>query len=169
MKEIHPEWSNMGETPERLSEKLLNEGERTLAFFRALDFDDMDVPIYSEGTHWAARQILAHLVAAEDSFRRLIDNILEGGPGAPEDFRIDEYNEKKVAGLRDVSVETLLNDFQSLRLQSANLVAGMQASDLEKIGRHPYLGVSPLEDIIKLIYRHNQIHMRDMRKELRKA
>jgi hypothetical protein len=159
----------MSETPERLAEKLLNEGERTLAFFRAMDHDDLDVPIYSDGTQWAARQILAHFVATEDSLGRLIENILSGGPGAPENFRIDEYNEKKVAKLRDIPLEKLLQDFQALRIKSANRVALMQASELEITGRHPYLGVASLEDIIKLIYRHNQIHIRDLRRELKKA
>jgi hypothetical protein len=40
----------------------------------------------------------------------------------------------------------------------------MQPADLERIGRHPFLGVAPLVEMIKLVYRHNGIHIRDARK-----
>jgi hypothetical protein len=46
------------------------------------------------------------------------------------------------------------------------MVAEMDNNDLEIQGRHPFLGVAPLSDIIKLIYRHNQIHIREIRKTL---
>jgi hypothetical protein len=32
-------------------------------------------------------------------------------------------------------------------------------------GRHPFLGRAPLSEIIKIIYRHNQIHLREIRQE----
>ncbi len=38
------------------------------------------------------------------------------------------------------------------------MVASISQADLTEEGRHPYLGVAPLTDMIKLIYRHNQIH-----------
>jgi hypothetical protein len=40
----------------------------------------------------------------------------------------------------------------------------MQDPDLAKLGRHPFLGITSLEDIIKMVYRHNQIHMREIRR-----
>jgi hypothetical protein len=43
---------------------------------------------------------------------------------------------------------------------------GLSADDLVKTGRHPWLGIAPLEDMIQLLYRHNQIHQRDIRKLL---
>ena len=48
----------------------------------------------------------------------------------------------------------------------ATVVAHMTPEDLPKVGRHPFLGAAPLEDIIKLLYRHNQIHQRDVRRLL---
>jgi uncharacterized damage-inducible protein DinB len=156
----------MPETPERLSERLLTEGHKTLDFFRHLSPEQWDLGIYSEGSGWAIQQLLAHFVATEAAFTRLIESVLAGGPGSPEGFDIDAYNERKVAQLRQASKDELLERFFELRQASASLVAAMTAEDLQKKGRHPYLGVAPLEDIVKLLYRHNQLHQRDVRRKL---
>jgi hypothetical protein len=38
---------------------------------------------------------------------------------------------------------------------------------LEKTGRHPFLGVTTLREMIKMIYIHNQTHYRDLRRVLK--
>jgi hypothetical protein len=43
-------------------------------------------------------------------------------------------------------------------------VAGLSEADLQKTGRHPFLGETSLAEMIKMVYRHNQIHYRDLRK-----
>jgi hypothetical protein len=58
----------------------------------------------------------------------------------------------------------LIDQFKRLRQETIELVLNMNTSDLEKQGRHPFFGMAALEDIIKLIYRHGQIHLRDIRK-----
>jgi hypothetical protein len=45
-------------------------------------------------------------------------------------------------------------------------VSGIDENDLEKIGRHPYLGRTTLREMIKMVYLHNQIHYRDVKKVL---
>ena len=56
--------------------------------------------------------------------------------------------------------------YARVRRATVEKVRSIQDPDLERIGRHPYLGMATLTDIIKLIYRHNQIHQRDFRKML---
>jgi len=156
----------MPDTPLDLSAKLKSEGEKTLAFFIALQQEQWERQIYTEGSCWSVHQILAHFVATETSLNRLVNNILDGGPGAPEDFNIDVYNERKVAELRDVSRQDMFERYVKYRQQNVELVAQMHEADLQKKGRHPFLGIAEMSDIIKLIYRHNQIHIRDIRREL---
>ncbi len=156
----------MPETPAILAERLQNEEVKTLEFFRNLNPMNWEQPIYSEGSQWTVRQILAHFVSAEKGIDRLIADVLDGGTGAPEDFDIDVYNERSVANFQDVTLEVLLEQFTQVRRQTIDLVARLDQPDLERIGRHPFLGLSPLVDIIKLIYRHNQIHQREIRKAL---
>mgnify|MGYP000480603272 CR=1 FL=1 len=156
----------MTESPVFLAERLQVEGERTLAFFNAFSAAEWEKPIYADGGHWNARQILAHLVAAERALQELMKNVLQGGEGAPAAFDLDSYNEEQVEQLSDCSAPALLEEFSQSRRQSVDFVAGLQAQDLEKQGRHPFLGMAPLAEMIKLMYRHTQIHQRDIRKSL---
>lgn len=156
----------MPETPERLAERLRDEGQKTAAFFHSLTPQQLDRQLYADGSQWSVRQLLAHFVATERGFFSLLENILAGGSGAAQDFEIDAYNERRVAALHDTSFADLLYAFAAQRQATVELVQRMALDDLSRLGRHPFLGIAPLEDILKLIYRHNQIHQRDVRKLL---
>jgi hypothetical protein len=151
-------------TPEHLADRLQTEGQKSLEFFRGLAPEQWDQTIYTEGSQWTVRQVLAHFVSTESSINRLIQNILEGGPGVSEGFDIDAYNERKVAALHEVPISELMDQFNQYRQRNVRVVVQMHPEDLIKTGRHPFLGIAPLVDIIKLLYRHNQIHQRDVRK-----
>ena len=156
----------MPESPAHLAERFRSEGEKTLAFFRGLTPEQWEHPVYTDGPAWTVRQVFAHFVSAEESFSNLTDDILQGGLGTPEGFDIDRFNEHEVADLGDVSIPDLTKRFSTARHRIADRVAQLSETDLTRQGRHPFLGVAPLEDILKLIYRHNQIHLRDLRRVL---
>jgi hypothetical protein len=156
----------MSDSPDRLAERLRAEGEKTLEFFRVLDPQRFDLTVYSEGSCWSIKQILAHFLSTEIAIKQLMEYILHGGPGVSQDFDIDAYNERRVAILNGTAVDQLLNQFEIQRQSSVEFVAGLEDEDLLKTGRHPFLGIAPLEEIIKLLYRHNQIHQRDIRRAL---
>ena len=153
----------MPDTPAFLSERLLHEGEKSIAFFQALTPEQLDQTIYTEGSHWTVRQVLAHFVFSEHSLCRLVENIAAGGQGAPENFDINGYNESKVKGFERTPSPELVEQFRQNRKKTAQVVANLQLDDLQRPGRHPFLGVAPLTEIIKIIYRHNQIHQREIR------
>jgi hypothetical protein len=153
-------------TPEHLAERLFTDGQKSIHFFRTLTPSQWDQVIYTEGTQWQVSQLLAHFASAEKANARLVEIILFGGLGAPLDFEIDAFNEQQVADLAGMSCEDLLIEFEVLRAATVRLVRGMSDSDLSKKGRHPFLGFASVEEILKLIYRHNQIHLRDARKVL---
>ena len=154
----------MNETPTRLAEKLESEGAKTLEIFSALLPEQWETSIYTDGSAWTIRQLLAHFVTAEAGNLRLIENILAGGTGSPEDFDIDRFNEAKVSLIGDEPPGSLMQRFEQTRRATIEKVKNLQAEDLVRVGRHPFLGLASLADIIKLIYRHNQIHQRDFRK-----
>jgi hypothetical protein len=156
----------MAESPEWLAERLRTEGEKSLDFFRALTRQQWEAIIYTEGTDWSIRVLLSHFVSTELAFQTLIQDVLSGGAGAPEDFDIDQFNEKNALEMRSLDHDELLERFAQARQASIDLVEQMQPADFQRLGRHPFLGVIPLEDILKLLYRHNQIHQRDVRKML---
>ena len=159
----------MPDSPAHLSERMLSEGHKTLAFFRLLTPEQWGTTIYTEGSEWAVRDVLAHFVAAESGVTRLVESILAGGAGTPEDFNLNAYNERKVSGLKGVSAEELLAQFAALREKSAALALRLSPEDLLKTCRHPWLGVAAIADILKMMYRHNQIHLRDIRRSISPA
>jgi hypothetical protein len=48
----------------------------------------------------------------------------------------------------------------------AALVEGLNDADLDREGRHPFFGVDRVEKFAKLVYRHNMLHERDVRRAL---
>ena len=159
----------MPDTPSSLAERMMEQGQKTLEFFRLLSPDQWNLPIYTEGATWSVRDILAHFTAAEAGITRLVENILGGGPGSPEDFDLNAYNERKVAGLKSDSEEELLRQFSVLREKSAYLAKSLSQDDLVKLGRHPWLGIASVAEILKMMVLHNQIHQRDIRRAINSA
>jgi hypothetical protein len=156
----------MPDTPDFLVERMRAEGEKTVEFFSAISPESWELTIYTDGSRWAVRQVLAHFVSTEAAIGRLIENILVGGSGTPDDFDINAYNERKVASLSHVAPPDLLLQFERFRQHNIEVVSKMSRADLARQGRHPFLGKTELVEIIKLLYRHNQIHQRDIRKQL---
>lgn len=156
----------MPELPENLAARLRTEGGKTAQFFRELPEEVRGECIYSDGEKWTVKQILAHLVSAEAGITELIRSIVAGGAGAPDDFDLNTYNERRVRKMDAETWDDLLIEFSRRRAESAGLVAGLLAADIGRTGRHPWLGMTTVEEIIKIIYWHNQIHQREIRKAL---
>jgi hypothetical protein len=61
----------------------------------------------------------------------------------------------------------LLEQYKEIRSNSIDWVSGLKEDELEIEGRHPFLGVSTIREMIKMLYIHNQTHYRDMKKALK--
>ena len=156
----------MADSPARLAERLRVEGEKTLEYFASLPEQAWEMLIYAEESAWKLHEILAHFVSAEIGFGELIDQILAGGSGAAEDFDLNRFNRSQVMKRQFVAGKDLIVQFSQQRAENIARVARMQPPDLERQGRHPFLGMTTLEEMIKMIYRHNQIHQREVRQVL---
>ena len=151
---------------QRLADKLISGGRKTKAFFDQIDGNEWYQQVYTEGANWSVYQILAHFVASEAAIVRLVKYILQGNPGVPENFDIDSFNEREIHCFSKLPKDMILQRFMERRGETIQMVLDMSDDDLATEGRHPWLGVAPVEEMIKLIYRHNQIHQRDIRKVL---
>ena len=156
----------MSNRQDLIIKRLSEEGQKTAAFFAGLTAADLEQQVYLTGPTWRVKDILAHFVSAEQTLKFYGVQILGGGKGAPEDFVIDEFNAIQVGGLRDAAPDELVQRFSAARAETVALVQGMADSDLDRIGRHPWFGNVPLEQMLKLVYRHNMLHERDVRKAL---
>ena len=155
----------MPKSPQFLAKRLRSEGEKMTAFFSGLSDADWNQTVYTEGGEWTIRNVLAHFVTAEQAFLKLFPSIVDGGEGVSQDFDIDRYNARQQEKAQSLSPQELLLRFQDVRAKMAVWTETLSAEDLEKEGRHPFLEKTTVEEMIKLVYRHNQIHYRDMRKK----
>ena len=154
----------MPKSPEFLAKRLRSEGSKMTVFFAALDDADWMKTIYTEEQDWHIRDVLAHFVSAENSFLKLFESIRQGGDGVSDDFDVDRFNNTQVAKMQEMPPAELLEAFVEVRAKMADWVERLDKTDLQIEGRHPFLDETTLEEMIKLVYRHNQIHYRDMRK-----
>jgi uncharacterized protein (TIGR03083 family) len=150
-----------------LAAKLQAEGDRLRVFMAGLGDRERAASVYTEGTAWTVRNILAHLMTAERAFLRLFQQVLEGGDGVAEDFVIDRYNAAQQRRTANMGWDELLEEYRKGRASMVSFVASLPPADLERRARHPFLGVTSLHEMIKMIYIHNQTHLRDIRRALR--
>jgi uncharacterized protein (TIGR03083 family) len=159
----------MSERAERIAARLRSRGAETVALFRALNPTDWQVQVYTDGAAWSVREVLCHFISAERAFLLLTADLLVGGDGAPEDFDIDAFNAREVARMDGLSQEELIERFEALRAHTVALTTGLDDAALAFEGRHPFFGIGQLDAFLKLIYRHNMLHERDIRRTLDKG
>ena len=150
-----------------LADKLSTEGEKFFALFAGLTDDQWQMDVYTEGETWTIRNVLSHFVTSERGLVRLFERIRLTGEGASDDFSIDRYNASQQERTKDLPPQELLEQYRAIRADSIAWTLSLDESDLEKQGQHPYLGMTTLREMIKMLYLHNQIHYRDMKKVLK--
>jgi hypothetical protein len=150
-----------------LAEKLKSEGEKFVDIFSGLTDDQWKAEVYTEGEMWTIRNVLSHFVTSERGLIKLFESIRQGGSGAADNFSIDRYNASQQEKTKDLAPAELLAQYKEARSNSVNWVSGLKDEELEIKGRHPFLGETILREMVKMLYLHNQIHYRDLKKALR--
>jgi hypothetical protein len=160
--------TRMGPRVDFLVRRLTEEGAALSAQLDAVASETWAAPVYpaSEGV-WTIHSILAHLVSAEGYIRLMMADIIAGGPGAPPGVDVHAINATEVASLSTFSPADLIARLRDSRAATITMVAAFSDDDLDRQGNHPLLGQMALEDFVKLIYRHNKMHMRDVQHALK--
>ncbi len=156
----------MSERSDRLTRRMQEEGEKTLAFFRSIPADKWHTPVYVDGGTWTIHEVLCHFVDTERSLAWVIADVLTGGASAPEGIDIDAHNASHVAELVSWEPAVLLDAFHAARQATIATLQNLPESDLDRMGRHPVLGLKSVEDLIKIMYLHIKGHQRDMQRAL---
>jgi len=149
-------------TNQKIIDKLIQEGQKTIDLFKSLNETDWTILVYSEKMDWKVRDLLAHFISAEKSFLVLFDNIRLYNLGAPEGFSIDTFNNLQVIKMKGISSSDLIGLFQETRAQTVQWMNERTDIEMEKKGKHPALGEAKIIDMVKMIYLHNQLHLRDL-------
>ena len=150
-----------------LAEKLKSEGEKFISIFTGLTDEQWHTEVYTEGATWTIRSVLAHFVTSERGLLKLFEKIRQGDAGSPEDFSVDRYNAAMQARTREIGAQELLEQYKTIRAESIAWTSSLSETDLEKRGRHPFLGMTTIREMIKMLYIHNLTHYRDMKKVIK--
>jgi uncharacterized damage-inducible protein DinB len=150
-----------------LAEKLRFEGDKFVSIFSRLSDEQWNQEVYTEGATWTIRNVLAHFVTSERGLLKLFEKIRQGEAGAPDDFSIDRYNSAMQERTKAATPQELLEQYREVRANAIAWISGLNESDLEITGRHPFLGQTAIRDMIKMLYIHNLNHYRDMKKVLK--
>jgi hypothetical protein len=150
-----------------LAEKLKSEGEKFVGIFSGITNDQWKAEVYTEGATWTIRNVLAHFVTSERGLVKLFESIRQGGTGAADDFSIDRYNAAQQEKTKDSTPAELLEKYKEIRANTLTWVSGLKEEELELKGRHPFLEVTTLREMVKMLYIHNQVHYRDLKKVLK--
>ena len=150
-----------------LADKLQAEGEKFTALFAGLTDAQWQAEVYTEGETWTLRNVLSHFVTSERGLVRLFEQIRLGGAGSPDDFSIDRYNASQQQKTKELSPQQLLEQYQEVSADSVAWTLALESADLDKQGKHPFIGMTTIREMIKMLYLHNQMHYRDMKKVLK--
>ena len=158
----------MENTGERLAGKLRSEGARTSEFFKGIHGDAWQQVVFSstENPIWSIRDVFEHLVISEDLLRALFRDVAAGREGAPRGFKVDDANNAALGTLRVLSLAEVFSRFQTGRDLTAAFAEILTSDQLATIGRHPFLGLCTLEEMLRLISVHNAMHVKDIKKSL---
>ena len=147
----------------KIAEKLIREGQKLEQFFSNLNESQLEICVYLDEQEWQIRDVLAHFISAEKSFLLLFESIRIGGQGVTDDFSITEFNDLQVLKMKNIDPEDLLVLFGETRMRTVKWVKGLSEEETAKSGRHPAMGDTTLREMIKMVYLHNQMHLRDIR------
>lgn len=138
-----------------------------VAFFSELNEDQWTNEVYTEGTTWSICNVLSHFVTSERGLVKLFERIRTTGEGAADDFSIDRYNASQQDKTKDLPPADLLEQYKQVRADSVQWVSGLKDEELEIKGRHPFLGETVIREMVKMLYLHNQLHYRDVKRALK--
>lgn len=156
----------MSESLVHIRKRLIEEGDKTLAFFEGLAPADWDQQVYVTGSGWHVRQVLAHFVSAERAYQARLLDVLHGGRGAPSDLDIDRFNEAETPPLSRQSIPGLIGELRLARSETVRMTENMRESDLSRQAFHPWFGENDVAFFLKLLYRHQAMHLFEVKRSL---
>ena len=152
------------ERKQRLLERLVSGRETFLAAVAALDEGDLAASVWTDGGHWNARELIAHVAYAESGMLGLIAATIGGKPPfADPAFDIDRYNEGRLRRAKDQTVPDLLAQMEAARQETLQRLEQATDAELDLPAYHPVVKETTVEGIFRVIGFHERMHAKDLR------
>jgi hypothetical protein len=147
---------------EALVEKFSRGLVKSQSIFGSLSADEWDIPIWDEPDSWSMKDLIAHFIFSEEHLLAIAQDISAGGEGAPEGIEIDSFNETQMERMRSQSFDELLPSLDNVRASTVAWTQNLDDESLDRMGRHPTLGIVNVETVLFSIYAHQLLHMREV-------
>jgi len=145
--------------------KLAKNRDSLLAAVADLSEEELDT---RSADGWTIRQILTHLVNAEEDHRSVIQAIRRGEAHlVPRQISLDEYNARRLDERGTLARQQLLDALQEQRQETEHLFQELSENQLNLPGTHPVIGDTTVADIFRIIALHDRMHTQDIRALLR--
>lgn len=120
--------------------------------------DDWDVN-RADPKHWPPRNILAHLLSAEQGLRGRITRILDSADTAPPaGFDLDTWNDRQIRKLRNRTVGEILEKMEVERQTTLQALADTAPGDLDLPGFRASGAPTTVGGLFELIADHESQH-----------
>jgi hypothetical protein len=158
---------------ESLLHRLVTARARLFAAIGGLELAEFTRPFDDD---WSAKDILAHLAAAEDlnvKFAKLMvsqerpDQLREFAADCPDfagPFSLDAFNAYLTAKLKGKSLEEVLIGLDETRARTLAWVETLTPDHLECGGQHAVWGDQTVGDMLRILALHDRLHTNDILK-----
>ena len=157
----------MSERKDKLRQTIKADDAASLAIFRRISPKQWEQPVPSdEGATWRARDVLNHVTISEGGQLVVIQRVLDGQGGVPEDFDLNRYNRRAVQKQAERTVDDMLTSIERDHAQVLAALDGMSEADLDKTGRHARGDTLNVTQFFQRITEHRRQHAEELARNL---
>jgi uncharacterized damage-inducible protein DinB len=131
--------------------------------------DRWETPVYSEGAAWNVRQLVVHLMVADQGNNNQVMGIAEGREVIPADFDLERYNRRSVEKRAEVTVEAARAALAESRAALGAWLELLDEAKLDREGRHGTMQMLTVAQILALMASHERGHADDIARALESA
>jgi hypothetical protein len=120
---------------------------------------ERQVQTQSSELRWTAREMLAHLAAAERGQMATLKGIAAGGTGVPDDFDLNRWNKRQVERGAARTPAELLDELAASRVELLATLDALGDAELDRRGRHGRGDTLTVEQFFYRIGEHEAEHV----------
>jgi|SRR5579859_2044620 len=149
----------MSERKDQLRQIIQSDDAASLAIFKRVSPEQWNLPVPSdEGAEWKARDVLNHVAISEGGQLGVIQRVLAGQGGVPDDFDINRYNRRSVQKQAERTIDDMLASIERAHAQVLSALDAVSDTDLDKTGRHARGDTLTIEQFFHRITEHRRQH-----------
>jgi hypothetical protein len=157
----------MSERKDKLRQTIESDDAASLTIFSRVSPEQWEQPVPSdEGATWRARDVLNHVTISEGGQLVVIQRILAGQGGVPEDFDLNRYNRRAVQKQVERTVDDMLTSIGRDHAQVLAALDGMSEADLDMTGRHARGDTLTVAQFFHRITEHRRQHAEELARNL---